>query len=134
MINDLDPNIFIKHGEYSICNSKDRESEVPSPEIVSPPLEHPSPIYAQRAGYKTVNLLYTVMSDDWRLVLSCLAILWSFTLLGLFAARFPVAGKVIVWTVSATVLIISLWKIFQYWRAKIDNDMYLFERNVILAI
>ena len=96
-----------------------------NPEIVSPPLEYPVPIYGQRYGYTSLPLLYTVMSDDWKLVLSCLAFLWSCTLLGLFAARFPLAGVVIVWMLLSAMITTLAWKLVQYWRARRRNQDYI---------
>ena len=96
-----------------------------NPEIVSPPLEYPVPIYGQRAGYTALPLLYTNMSDDWRLVLSCLAFLWSCTLVGLFAARFPLAGRIICWMVLSAISTTLVWKLIHYWRARRRNQNYV---------
>ena len=87
-------------------------------EMVSLPLEYPVPIYCQRAGYTVVPLMYTVMSDDWRLVLSSLACLWTCTLVGLFAARFPLAGRFILWMVVSAMIKTLVWKLVQFWRAR----------------
>ena len=105
--------------------SNDIKPEETNPEMVSPPLENPAPIYGQRAGYTPFPLLYTVMSDDWRLVLSCLAFLWSCTLVGLFSARFPLAGRVICWMVLSAISTTLVWKLIQYWGARRRNQNYV---------
>ena len=62
---------------------------------------------------------------DSKLFICCLFILWSFSLVGLFFARFPLAGKIFSWAVIFLGSLHLLWKLFKYLRRKRRNMQYV---------
>ena len=93
---------------------------------VSCPIEQPAPIYAERAGYNTVHMPYIAVSHDWRLLLACLIILWSCTLVGAFVVIFPLGGRFIVWTVVSTIILGLVGKTGLWWRERRRNQNYVY--------
>ena len=88
------------------------------PEVVLPPGD-PVNTYGQIA---TQGFAF---SDDFCLGLSCLAILWVFTFIGLLASRFPMAGQVIWWSVFGAACIVLAWRIVKWWRTRRRNQGYV---------
>ena len=88
------------------------------PEVVSPPGD-PVNTYGQIATQ------VFAFSDDCCLGLSCLAILWVFSSVGLFASRFPMAGQVIGWTVFCAACIVLASTIFKWRRARRRKQGYV---------
>ena len=62
---------------------------------------------------------------DSKFFIFCLFIVWSFSLVGLFFARFPLAGKIFSWAVIFLGSLHLLWKLFKYLRRKRRNMQYV---------
>ena len=113
------PDLDIQLQTPSVTNNPDCVQGTSYPEDVSPPLEHPVNIFGQIAHHGSV------ISEDWSLGLACLAILWLFSLVGLFASRFPIGGKVLGWMLFSATGFVLVWTIVKWWRARRRNQGYI---------
>ena len=62
---------------------------------------------------------------DSKFFIFCLFIVWSFSLVGLFFARFPFAGKIFSWAVICLGTLHLLWKLLKYLRRSRRNMQYM---------